>query len=403
MVVLVDDDRQKAAYADLSLPTVAARKWKFIVGRDGIAAYKDELIELAQRCGQAGTLEYLPYYLAFADCEKQAPHPLFDRLPPLARLSANWKSKIPRLLLRTGPAGIEVAVLMMEHRLFGLSTRLFIPFDPDGYRSIIAPARERPAVAKQAAEMLLAKGAGIVLMSYMDTPETYSARLQNAGHTPEILFREAPQLIGIRVREFPRTLPLHATFDETIAGMGADTRRSLRRHHRRAVAELGAEFVPRVVMSLAEFQKVSAACTHKVSEATAALRHCVTQDLHGGVFAGMRDGKGRWLSLIGAHRHADVLYINWQMNIGQSGTLSLVSAMRWFLISDEIAQGTRLMRFEAGTPHVMNSAFTKEFAHDLLFAARSISPRLLKWIFAKKIAGGPLATTVTSDSTIWRS
>lgn len=393
--------RQVAPAKHKALKTASPR-WELVSGLGEVAASQAQLITLAERCGQAGTMDFFDYYLNASQLETQGTNQLLRRRRTFFDHLPSFRSKLPHLLVRKGRNGLEAAVLMLEYCLGGKPIGVLVPVDPDGFRSVIAPADERAAVVREAADFMLKRGAALVLISYMEDGGALLAGTPEQRQMVAALFNEAPRMIGTEVREASRRLRLRATFDETLEPMGADTRRSLRRSSRRVLTELGATFVPHAQLSMAEFQEINQKCLYSVSQQAAHWRYTSAHNPRGGVFAGLRAADGRWLSLIGAHRESETLHLDWQMNVTGLGTLSLVSAMRALLVSYEIQQGTRWIRFEAGTPHAMSRAFVKEYARDSVFASRLVPLKLLRRAAAWLETGSPLISVLNSESLTWR-
>src|ERR1035438_4053551 len=96
------------------------------------------------------------------------------------------------------------------------------------------------------------------------------------------------------------------------------------------------------------------------------------------VFCGVRAADGRWLSLVGGRRRPGAVALDWQMNLAGLQRYSLCTAMRAFLLEYEIAQGTRRVFFEGGTPHSMRHSFACTDVVDIIVQRRSASAWLLR-------------------------
>ncbi len=97
-------------------------------------------------------------------------------LPPPLKVLVMRRSKLPRLLLRRSSLQVDAAVLLFEYTLLGIGIRCFIPFDDDGYRSVIAPEQHRAEVALQAGEVLIKRGALLALISLMTEQPRWPGR-----------------------------------------------------------------------------------------------------------------------------------------------------------------------------------------------------------------------------------
>jgi hypothetical protein len=170
--------------------------------------------------------------------------------------------------------------------------------------------------------------------------------------------------------------------------MGADTRRNFRRYRRRAVTELGAEFVPHVSMAAYEFLRLNRLSTNPIAEEIAHWRYTLLERSPSDdriLFCGMRGRDGEWLSLVGGRRNQHTTEIDWQFNRSGLPHFSLCTAMRTFLLEHEIARGTRKLVFEGGTPHPMRFSFTSAPTVDLLAVRRNSARAWLLRRFANQI------------------
>ena len=376
-------------------------EWRIVSGAENLLTMQPELAALAARCQQLGVLDFLDYFL-------HAPAPGF-RLWFHSIADSKWMqaltrdSRHPHLLLRRGADGLQAAVLLQEYRVFGFSTGLYIPFDLDGYRTVIAPPEERSLVAGQAAHFLLQRGARLLLISHMEPSPGAGALAPPAP--PEIWplhLQQVPHLVAAQVRSASRMLPLQRTFDETLAMMGPRTRRNLRLAQRRVQNEMGAVHMPRAKLSLLEFLQLNRVSMYPVPHDVAVWRFQTAHTIEQGIFAGLRAADGRWLSLLGGHWAGDTVCLDWQMNLTGYASLSIGTAMRAFFIQHQIERGMQWIRFEGGTPHSISSAFAVEHARDLLFARSRVLIRVLRWLFSRIPAGGLLAKALASDAFVWR-
>ena len=371
-----------------SRPAVLS-EWHIVSGVENLLPMQPELAVLASCCEQQGVLDFLDYFL-------QVPNSGFGVLFSSVS-NAKWTesftrgSRYPHLLFRTGPDGLEAAVLLLEYRVLGLRTGLYIPFDLDGYRTVIAPPEQRNLVARQAAEYLLKRGARLLLISYMETQPGSAVRASD--HVPE---RSDP--IASQVRTASRMLPLHSTFDQTLSTMGSHTRRNLRLAQRRLRKEMGAVLVPEAELTLAEFLHLNRNSKYAVPNDVAAWRFHTARTMRGGVFAGLRADDGRWLSVLGAHCSEQTVCLDWQMNLTGYASLSIGNAMRAFFIQHQIQRGMRWIRFEGGTPHSISSAFVVEHSRELLFARSRWLVRFLRSVFKRVPARGLLAKALTFET-----
>ena len=165
---------------------------------------------------------------------------------------------------------------------------------------------------------------------------------------------------ALRKRSIPGYLPLSTTFDATLAKIGQRTRSNLRYYRRRAEADLGCMFMPRIEVAREEALHFNRQCMYAVPAAVAGWRYDSLQDLKEPVFMGIKDREGRWLSLLGGRRYGDRSEILWQMNRSGHAASSLGTVMRSYYIEHEIARGSRRMYIEGGTPHPIKFSFVPE-------------------------------------------
>jgi len=337
-------------------------------GYKNVLALYPSLCDLAERCGQRGVMDYLPFFLSASR--------LWGRVPRL-------------LLLSSSAAELQAAVLLYEYGLGPISSGIFVPADLFGERSVLAPEPIRSSVAWQAAESLLDRGAHLVYLSLRNGDFTSMQKL-NA------------RTCATRLHIARRTLAIRSTFDETVAGMGSHTRRNLRHFRRLTESKLGATFVPEANPSEADSLALNRDSLYPVFPWIAKGRFRNARGLEGGFLAGLRAGDGTWLSLIGGRRRNWITYIDWQMNVKAHPALSIGTAMRAYLIEHEAARGTLQLTFEDGTPHPMSRAFIPENMCDLLLARRTLSPNILRKLAAwMPLKHNMLAGNIRDQDLVW--
>jgi hypothetical protein len=359
----------------VSYPMGTLPPFTAVRGHANVLALHETLSDLADRCGQSGVMDFLPYSLSLC----------------------GFAAKVPHLVLLLDSAGeLQAAVLLYEYGIGKLSSGIFVPADHCGERTVLAPEPLRSLFAWQAAEYLIDRGAHLVLLTLRkgDFP------LPDTAVSPRL--RVSSRTCATWRRIVLRTLRLSSTFDETVAAMGSHTRRNLRYFRRRAESEFGATFVPVADLSESEFLALNHHSLYPVLPWVVKWRFCYARKLPGSVFAGLRAKDGRWLSMIGGRRRKGTTYIDWQMNLKDFPAFSIGTAMRAYLLEHEIACGIQLLTFEDGTPHPMNRAFVPENVTDLLLARRSLSPNILRKVAARiPLKRNVLADTILSDTLIW--
>jgi hypothetical protein len=350
-----------------------------VCGREQVVAMQGMLVELSRRTGQFGAMDWLDYYVNSPDSLEKTPYVLL-----VGRNSAG--NGLPDALQDASAAsadGVRGAVLMYEYRFAGHGTKVFATDDMIGIRTVIAPEETRVEVAEVAIRRLMGMGAVMALIS-LDGGLDGQARPVSEGRPA---YRSAR-----RTRVTPRCLALGRTLDETLARLGKHTRRNLRYYRRRLETDFGAEFVPEVEMRREEFLEMNRRSTNPAAEDVMDWRFSLIERsrMHPGtMFAGLRAADGRWLSLIGGRRHGQTTELDWQMNLAGLPHYSLCTAMRAYLLEEEIARGVRKLVCQGGTPHPMRFAFSCAETTDILAVRRWstrawLLRRFSRWIFPEK-------------------
>jgi hypothetical protein len=334
-------------------------------GRDAILGQASLLQELAQCCGQPGAMHWLEYFLNRRAAERK---------PPFLVLHLEHPSDADRLSL----GNVRAAALFFEYRILGLRTRAFSTDDAVGFRTVIAPAQERAAMATRAAQALIQQGAHIVLA-------TYDACAQEEGCEPVLNF---PGLLaGLRRRDVRRFLEIGPSFDETLARLGRLTRRNVRYYRRRLSARTPCELVPDVgaYITLDELHAFNRGSINPVSADEVNLRWRSASRLPGSFLMGLRTSGGEWLSFVGGWRQGTTTVLHWQMNTAGHEHDSISTVMRSFFLEHEAAHGTRRLLMYGGTPHSIRHSFERESIADVLICRPSLRAKLLR-LLARTVA-----------------
>lgn len=312
-------------------------------GRKQVLEGASRLAGLAQNAGQGEALLHLDYLLSV---------PYFGQ-------------KRPHLLVLSDSTGEAcAAAFVLEHRVLGVPTRIFIPVDDDGFLTIVAPPERRAEAASALADYLLKNGALSVLLTIYSAPPPGST-----GRSSWIARND---------RELRRTLALMPTVDETLATIGTRSRRNLRNFARKVVTQLGAVFVPDAEITEDDFVAFSHNCLYPVREWVSRSRYRTLKRLDHTFLSGLRSGDGTWLSLVGGRRDATSAIIDWQLNRNGLPAYSIGTAMRYFQIEHEVERGIQFLQFSGGTPHSIQSAFLHESATDLLWTRGAVFHKTLQ-------------------------
>ena len=358
---------------------------RIVSGRAEVLAQRSMLLALSERCRQPGAMDFLEYFLTSPDLRRETPHLVI--VGPEQRLSD------------APPEKVFGALLVLEQRILGFKSGIFATEDMTGRRTLIAPAPARILVAEIAAQALMEAGAQIVLQSvngYSDEHQQIKLATSDRGRSN--------WSFSARLRKVRTYLPLASTMDATLAAIGQRTRSNLRYYRRRAEADLGCTFVPSVSITREDFLAFGAQCAYPVSKDVAMWRYDSVQTAPGMFFSGVRQGDGRWLSLVGGRRCHGMTEIDWQMNRLDLPTYSLSTVMRSYLMEHEIAQGSTKLLIEGGTPHTMRFSFMTYAVTDMIVMRDSTMAWFLRrvGVFMMPAKKTFLRQIVTSPETRWR-
>jgi hypothetical protein len=359
-------------------------------GHAEVLAQSSLLENLAQRCDQAGAMNWLGYFLAASSFKGKHPY-----LVLMMKSGADTSS--PRL------DDVHAAVLLFEYRVLGMRTGAFSTDDWGGFRTVIAPEAERAAMSAMAADALLARSAQVVLISY--------------GHHPGIASPVMPVMSSSAMwvsgkRPVAMTLLLEPTVKETLAKLGKSTRFNLGYYRRRLHAVEPCELVGNAADFLQEheLEGLNSTSLNPIDPSEFRLQYESARNLPGGFLLGLRNRQGKWLSLIGGWRQGDVTVLHWQMNAAGYEKFSLGTAMRSYFLEHEVERGAKKLIYYGGTPHSMGNSFEREEVTDLIARRRSLGStallgvvRLLASIRSHVGINSLLVQTVGSSQLDWRS
>ena len=321
-------------------------------GYADVLAQSSLLESLAERCDQAGAMNWLGYFLS----------------------APSFKGKRPNLVLMmesdADPSSrrledVHAAVLLFEYRVLGMPTGAFATDDWAGFRTVIAPESERADISSMAADALLAHGAQMVLLSYREP--------QGAPDSIAPVLRDSAMWLSGK-RPIAMTLLLEPTVKETLAKLGKSTRFNLGYYRRRLQAAEPSEFVVDAgdCLQQHELEALNRMSLNPIDVDEFQLQYQSACQLPGGFLLGLRTRQGKWLSLIGGWRQKDVTVLHWQMNATGYEKFSVGTAMRSYFLQHEVERGTKKLIYYGGTPHSMRNSFEREEVTDLLVRRRSL-------------------------------
>ncbi len=359
-----------------------------VKGERAILALQPLLIRFSEACGQAGTMQDLPYFL-------QKPG-LLKRIPYLY-LVAKHPGVAPAQLR---PEDLIGSLLLLEYHVLKIGTRALASNDRSGRGTLLALPEDRLNVAARACQTLLASGAAIVMLSFLDNTDL-QAQHEQPAFQPLPGRRAGALQWSMQRRSLPAYLELQSTLDATLEGLGQKTRSNMRYYRRRAERDLGCSPVWKVEASEKELVRFNRECMYPVDPATVRWRLKVLQALHDGFLMGMKDAEGRWLSILAGRRFGGTSEILWQMNRAGYPSQSLGTAMRSYCMEYEIKRGAKRLQVEGGTFHSMHHSFVHEEIVDLV-VMRSRSGRLVQRVAQYFVRGdNRLAEMLKSDSLSW--
>jgi hypothetical protein len=358
-------------------------------GRKAILARSGLLEAFAEQVGQPGAMHWLGYFLAGPAAAYKKPY-----LVVLMRSGAD----IGSLHLRD----IIALAMFVEFRPLGIRTGAFSTDDSTCLRSVVAAPGQHRHVAAIASEVLIERGAHVVLTSHSRCAWDDAAgrpRLERAG----LLWAE-------QQRTMRRQMFLAETYEGTLARLGKSTRRTMRYVRRRLESKTGCCFVPNAagLLNRAEIEKMNLGSLNPIEVDELRMRLKASSLLPGGFLAGLRSRDGQWLSLVGGWRQGTFTCMHWQMNARGFEKYSIGSAMRAYFLEHEVERGTRTLYFYGGTVHSMQNSFQEECAWDLIVRRKSLHSRLL--MAAAKLVNSPrgltgrknfLASTLLNKDLIW--
>jgi len=348
-----------------------------VKGRDEVLRLGEKLIAFSERCGQVGAMQDLSFFVTKPGKLPRTPYVL------LVSKSADLDVSQPDLDALLG------ALLIFEFKAMGMGTGAFATNDRSGRSTLIARPEDRLSLAALCNRTLLDHGAQIILMSFRGALEGAESGKEMAGDAtiPMRTTSESVARWTSRKRTIPGYLPLAKTFDATLAKVGQRTRSNLRYYRRRAELRLGCAFLPEIDVTRDELLAFNRECMYTVSEQIAGWRYDSLKALSNPIFMGIKDGEGRWLSMLGGRRYHDRSEILWQLNRDGYGADSIGTVMRSYCIEHEIGLGSRRLYIEGGTPHPIRFSFVPEELIDLAVMRKTVSARVMQTIARRYISG----------------
>ena len=348
---------------------------QIVRGRRNVLNRLPLLERLAEQFGQSSAMCQLEYFMTLPWALKKIPY-LVTVSSSSPRSTPSAKSAFPsrpKVTVHRFPvSSLMGAVIVYEYAIKGIGTGVFATDDDSGTSCVLAPEEMRPRIAMLAAQTLLRQSAQIVLISCRTNRDRASGFGEDAAASVP------GSRWATRWREMRDSLPLCATYDETLATLGKHTRRNLRYYRRRAEKELGVEFIAdaRRNITAADFHHLNLNSTHPVTPEEAARRFASIDNLNQGFLAGLRrtggdQTGGEWLSLAGGWHYGSESWIEWQLNRNGLEQNSISTVMRSYMLESFVGRGTKSLSFLGGTPHSMQESFPSRWTLDIILRRRN--------------------------------
>ncbi len=339
---------------DASAPKVDSAEILVWSGRNAVLSRANQLERLAEQSGQPGAMHGLAFLVDQEYAARKTPH-----------LVGFYDDK----------AALMGTVLVFEYKLAGWNTGIMATGDSFGVRTVIGPASLRTQLAMRACAFLLKHHAAMILISFKNM-QAFSWKDMEAGT------RNKSRLWAMQTRTVRDSLPLDGTLQKTLARMGKRTRTHLRYYQRNLEKAVPCVFLQNAgeLISATEgpvLAEINRRSLDPVPQAHFDLQFRSAMSLPGGFISGLRSERGQWLAIAGGWRQGGTTWVQWQTNAAGYESLSLGTALRAYLIEEEIRRGSTCLAFHGGTSHSMSHAFTPEQLVDLIAIRPCLRGRLL--------------------------
>jgi hypothetical protein len=380
---------------DVNAPALAVEQPRVHVvkGHARVRPLAEFLRRFGERCGQPGAMQDLGFFLSKPGAMARMPHLL------LVSRGKQFDADDPKLEELLG------VLLIFEYRAMGKATGGFATNDRSGRSTFLAlPGLEQQVLALAVGALVKCK-ARVILVSYRNESRVGGAALRALDHPPLQVEAGGPSVArwATRERTIPGYLPLEITFDATLAHIGQRTRSNLRYYRRRAEKQLGCTFLPEINITREELMEFNKQCMYAVPASVAGWRYDSLKELSVPLLMGLKDGQGRWLSMLGGRRYGGRSEILWQLNRDGFAIESLSTVMRSYFIEHEIGQGSTRLYIEGGTPQPIRFSFVQETLIDLAVVRRSALGRMMARLARYYISpDNELANMLDVRDLIWR-
>jgi hypothetical protein len=236
---------------------------------------------------------------------------------------------------------LEACFLFFEHRKFGIGHGILHGGDAVGEGLFAGPEKFRWHYLQLATQAMLAHwrihGVTLTLRA------SRSSCLEALG--------PAGKYRAFSERPVQHKLPLAATYQEMLAGMGPRTRRSLSGKRQKLEAEAQVKFLPTLTptQALEAMLALERKSLPPRSSGFYRARHQLLLQRPEFFCMGMQFPNGAWLSILSGWRRKGMTYVDFQMNDLHLKKESVSAVMRAFLLEHEIAARQTLIHFVGGT------------------------------------------------------
>ena len=297
-----------------------AESTQLLTGKRALRSCLSEVRQLRRRCGQEDDCTTDPEYFMAANA-------LGNRRCALVLIRSEQR--------------LEACVLFYEHCRFGLGLGLFRGGDYVGESLVAGPAPLRVHYVHLATQALLQQWRihGVSLSIKAPVEQCIAVMGPAAHHR---------RFFGTEVMH---RLPLPATYEAMLAGLGPGTRRSLARKRKKLEQDTSVQFFaaldpPRCL----EVMRALRAHSLPARRETFFVERQRLIHAEPDFFSmGLRLPNGQWLSVLSGWRRGGVTYVDLQMNHAGYKKECISAVMRAFMLQHEIERKQHSINFVGGS------------------------------------------------------
>jgi hypothetical protein len=290
----------------------------------------------------------------------------------------------PWIVLLSEQGRLVAAMVLAERRIFGLPSGYMKAEGMDQGFLICRPEQRSAYFPLLLNGLFSRRSALIAYVAQLAISETAHA----GPADPSALVVEWKQAL------YHYRLRLSETMEKTLASYGVHTRRNLRYYLRKARAE-GCRFIAELPgeQRLEVVKSLRSHATHGVSVESARLREAAIQSVPNSFAMGVQEADGSWVSYLTGWRREGQTFVCWQMNLARDKSSSMGTAMRSFLMEEEIARGATEIVFLGGSSEVFKRCCEVDPSVHLFMRRRGLRGWALKALLERTVVSGhPLRT-----------